>query len=184
MKCLEAVSHGITREKSLAPKGSGPPVVGEADPEMVSGGGYMKKLSFSILVLLLAGLLGSVTYAQDFRQLMSINIPFDFVVGNKSLPSGEYYVLGSAGNSFIWIRDLQGKMVAITNTVPNRSPDRAANSALHFNRYGDTYFLHKVVVAGLDIAKELSKSKREREVQLASAGAAIATVQSASAAIK
>ena len=115
---------------------------------------------------------------------MSINIPFDFVVGNKPLPSGEYYVLGSASNPFIWIRALQGKMVALTITVPNRNPNPAANSVLYFNRYGDTYFLHKVAIEGLNTTKELRKSIRERIVRLASTGAAITTVQSAYAAIK
>jgi hypothetical protein len=144
----------------------------------------MKKFGFSILVLLFAGMLAGIASAQGMRELMTITIPFDFVAGNQSLPSGEYYVLGSSVHSLIWIRNLDRKRVTVENTIPFKGLEAAAYSALQFHRYGDTYFLHKIVLAGQDMAKVVLKSTREREVKLASAKPSIVILKTADASTK
>src|SRR5512136_1368023 len=108
-------------------------MVGRVDPGKAPGGGYMKRLGFSILIVLLAGLIGGLTYAQGMRELMALNIPFDFVVGDTSLPAGEYYVLGSSNHGFIWIRDLKSKNIAVAGTVPSPSLEPATKTALQFH---------------------------------------------------
>ena len=144
----------------------------------------MKRLGFSILIVLLAGLISGLTHAEGMRELMTLTIPFDFVAGNTSFPAGEYYVLGGPDQSLIWIKDLNAKKTAIVSTIPSISLEASTNSGLQFHRYGDTYFLYKVVLAGKDVSKVVGKSTREREIQLASGKATITTVLTADTATK
>ena len=139
----------------------------------------MKKINFRILALLLAVLTAGAVGAQQMERQMNITIPFDFVVGDKPLPAGEYNVLGGSSHNFIWLKSADCRNVAVTSTIYSSNKDLAEKSLLQFRRYGDSYFLSKVVVAGESTSKTLGQSKREREVALIAARAGIATVQAA-----
>ncbi len=130
----------------------------------------MNKLSLSILLLVLAGLMAGTASAQLARHLFTIDVPFPFVVGTTTLPAGQYEVSGNGSHDLIWIKTWDGKSVALTLAIPTVSGKPAESSALVFNRYGNDYFLAKVLEAGDSTATQSIKSKREREVaQLAAA---------------
>ena len=76
------------------------------------------------------------------------NVPFEFSVGYKSMPAGEYSVqtIASDGNGLL-IQSTDGKISALrlsdtTDTTP-ASKDRA-HARLVFHRYGERYFLAEV----------------------------------------
>ena len=124
----------------------------------------MKKLSVSILVLFLASLMVGTAGAQIVRYWFTIDVPFSFMVGLRSLPSGHYEVFGSPNHNLIWIKSSDGKTLALTYAVPTTNRESVERSALVFNRYGDDYFLAKVLTAGTSIAAGMTKSQREREL--------------------
>ncbi len=134
------------------------------DPRKVLRGGHMKKLSLSILVLVLAGLMVGTASAQLTRLVFTIDVPFPFMVGTTTLPAGHYYVSGSPNHDLIWIKSEDGKSVGLTLAIPAVSARPAESSALVFNRYGNDYFLAKVLEAGDSTAAQMAKSKREREI--------------------
>jgi hypothetical protein len=138
----------------------------------------MKRLNFQLLVLLLIGLTAGFAWAGQMDRLMNVDIPFDFVVGNRSLPSGQYVVLGTGATPFIWIREANsGKHIQLIGTTPELNKANAEQSLLQFRKYGDSYFLAKIVVADKSYSKVVSQSKREREVALAAAGTGIGAVK-------
>jgi hypothetical protein len=121
-----------------------------------------KQLSLLSLGLLLVT---ALAYAKTVN--MKVNIPFNFVVGGATLPSGEYGVegLGVAGNA-ISIRKLDQTAKSLTLSVRCESSKTQEKSKLVFHRYGDRYFLAQIWMAGDNSGHELPKSRRETEVAM------------------
>ncbi|HZP16879.1 MAG TPA: hypothetical protein VFB00_02865 [Terriglobales bacterium] len=121
----------------------------------------MKKHRFLLGLGLL--LLGTLASAQTVD--MKVNVPFDFVVGKATLPSGDYTVKS-------WISD--GSAISIRNAdktaqslvLANRceSTKIPENPKLVFHRYGNRYFLAQIWMAGNNSGRELSPGKQEREL--------------------
>ena len=133
----------------------------------------MKKYSLGILVVLFAGLLaGTVSAATD--KLMTVNVPFAFLVGKSLMPAGGYEVLGAT--NAIWIRSSDGANVSNSITFSDREKKVPNNCALVFTRYGDDYFLSKVLIEGRQNAKALPKSRREMERERLAKGGKISGV--------
>ncbi len=142
----------------------------------------MKKLSLCVFVVLFAALFVGVSNAQTMRQLMVIDIPFDFFVGDKALPAGHYSVLGGANYPYVWVRGEQKDSIAISWTSPNSTAKISQSNSLTFHRIGDTYFLAKVTLVGKDTYQTLPKTAREKELETLAANRAVTLVAGAAAA--
>ena len=92
------------------------------------------------------------------------NIPFDFMVGGEKLSAGEYTVETGVAQSAMMVRNWKTKRPAgsITQNFQVRA---GSKPQLIFRRYGDQYFLAKVITYTSGI--ELPKSKAEREASKA-----------------
>jgi hypothetical protein len=123
----------------------------------------MKKQLLSIVTVL--SLLLAVT-GIGFAQVpaaISVDIPFDFTVGNKPLPAGKYTIkrLGSADTMIIQSADNASSAPFLVHggeTVNGYAPCQVS-----FNRYGDEYYLSQVWDGSDNMGKKLLKSKSERE---------------------
>jgi len=74
---------------------------------------------------------------------MRAKIPFDFQVGNRILPAGEYDVRNESDWIILKRSDGSGVSTAVmTNAALSPVADRGAR--LQFHRYGDAYFLAQV----------------------------------------
>ena len=91
------------------------------------------------------------------------NIPFQFAVGKATLPSGEYRIK-SVNDSTLMIRSKDGHQGAVAITVAVTSHQSGDTGKLVFNRYGDQYFLSKILPAGHPTGRELVKSRAELEM--------------------
>ncbi len=124
----------------------------------------MKKRAFVIASVLALSIMAAtqVALAQDS---MVVNIPFEFVAGNATLPAGEYLVQSPEfGPAVILInRAIPDASVALV-TMPASARDPQSASKLVFNRYGERYFLSKIWKEGSSQGKQLSKSRREKEL--------------------
>jgi hypothetical protein len=120
----------------------------------------MKRQVFVIFASL--SLLLMSVYAQSSAVIVA-NIPFDFIVRDKTLPAGEYTVT-RAGQGVLLIRSLDctAKMFFTTNTVESAK----TRDELVFNHTGDKYFLSRVWTAGNNIGSELQKCRTERDLRL------------------
>jgi hypothetical protein len=120
----------------------------------------MKKQILNAVVTLSAIITLSIAGFAGLSRNLGANIPFDFMVNGKKLPAGKYIVETGSAQSALAIRSFETKQgaVSITQSFQVRA---GAKPQLIFHRYGNQYFLAKVIsdTGGL----ELPKTKAERE---------------------
>jgi hypothetical protein len=89
------------------------------------------------------------------------NIPFDFMVGNKMFPAGEYTVSRGTSTGTLLIRNYEAKKAA--NFIVQSATGKVESKAkLVFNRYGEDYFLSQIWDGSSD-GNQVPKSKAERK---------------------
>lgn len=134
----------------------------------------MKKQAYTVIAMMvLVGSMAMAAQAQNNgRPALVAEIPFEFNVGNKTLPAGEYMVRSVSDTSPIVVLDIQsrnGKAGAMLMmiSVQGKTPDRAK---LMFNRYGNQYFFAQTWLDGETIGLEAPRSRAERVAQRELAG--------------
>lgn len=112
------------------------------------------------LLLTLATVLIATTAA--YPQTAIADIPFPFSVGKSVLPAGKYTfdTQGSQGVLRVRSEDWKSAVMILTNRV---EPGRQEVGKIVFNRYGDTYFLSRVLYPS-GTGRVLWKSPREIEL--------------------
>ena len=118
-------------------------------------------------LLMMVAMFGATASAhgQSLSAHIRARIPFDFVVGNKKLPAGEYF-LGNAQNTSDLVLAISSRDgVANTLTVPVQIATPTDTAKLIFHRYGDQYFLFQVWQVGTMTGRAVPKSGAERDVE-------------------
>jgi len=116
--------------------------------------------------LVAVAMLASTRVARAQDQLM-VNVPFDFVAGNKTMPAGEYAVKAiGPTNMLVLVARTDSTSSAFLPTHAAVSSQPQIESKLVFNRYGNRYFLAQVWTVGNSSGLQLIKSNREKEVAL------------------
>ena len=95
-------------------------------------------------------------YGQGVIKRQSFVVPFEFSVGGKVLPAGEYRVSSEA--QIIRIQSKDGKKVATTLPIRTVGTKPADHVRLTFRRYGDEYQLSQVWLAD-GIGRELKRQR-------------------------
>jgi hypothetical protein len=98
---------------------------------------------------------------------MSALIPFDFIVGEQTLPAGTYEVRRVGDDPYLLsIQNVDDRReVAIFSTALLDEGDSIRQSGLVFHRYGDIYFLAKMMSQHEGISRKLEPSKQERRME-------------------
>ncbi|OFW30248.1 MAG: hypothetical protein A3J28_11860 [Acidobacteria bacterium RIFCSPLOWO2_12_FULL_60_22] len=109
--------------------------------------------------------LAAPLFAQSKKTLVA-KIPFEFVVGDRTLPASEYIVEHVFwGSSAIRIQTEDGPgPYGLTTSMLVQRPVHEAEGKLIFHRYGDTYFLSQVWLPTRITGQQVPKPKREREL--------------------
>ena len=122
--------------------------------------------AFAIAILLITLSAGS-SLAHPFGFGVRADVPFDFVVGTKTLPKGTYtlkLVQHNTSQNWLVITGWDNGETAFASSITVAAEDIEDNSPkLIFNRYGDQYFLSQVWSGARLAGKELPKSQQERE---------------------
>jgi hypothetical protein len=109
----------------------------------------------------------AATQAARAQEQLSVNIPFAFTAGERTLPAGEYRVQKLDGSSAVLlIRCTEPRGAVMVVTGPTQSGKLQERSKLVFNRYNDHYFLSQVWNAGYSSGRQLRKTQREKEIAL------------------
>jgi hypothetical protein len=148
------------REPEAGDKRNGPNGI-KTFPEEES---MTKRLSGFIAIAALAVTVAAPLSAQSVR--MTATIPFDFAIGNKTMPSGEYSVLSADRSYILQIRNSETHVgaLAVTGSVGGGEVSRAASPRLVFNRYGDHYVLAQVWGGYSSTGRQLPITRSEREL--------------------
>lgn len=136
-----------------------------------------KKLYSTFAMLSLALLMAVVSVQAQTGGNLEVNVPFEFQLGGKTLPAGEYRVKRLTQTSVL-VRSADGERSVIAQTPRAITVDRnekATQEKLVFNQYGNQYFLSQVWMARGGNGRELYKSDAEqhaaREQTTANGGA-------------
>ena len=122
--------------------------------------------SLSMFVMITGAFAMAVVSANGQSIRLAAQVPFDFVVGGKTFPAGEYSVNSIIQDgSALRIRNAEAtdSAMRLTNSIvakPNNSQSR-----LVFHRYGRTYFLAEVWRGGDSEGRQLLQSKQERAMK-------------------
>lgn len=142
-----------------------------------------RKLYSTFAMLSLLVTLAVVSVQAQSRGKIAATIPFEFQIGNKTLPAGEYSVKPLTQNSMlVQSEDGQASAIVVTNNrVQADINGKDARERLVFHQYGSKYFLSQVwLVRGGD-GRELNKTGAERqaakEQNLAGGGVKIQKVE-------
>ena len=117
----------------------------------------MKKIIQLVSFLGLALIFGGITANAQAVTKVDAKIPFDFVVGNRSLPAGDYVVRitdTSSGSQVLEIRD--SKREVLFTALMQENGDRTKQRAeLIFDRTSGNAVLAKIVTmdAGYNVAQ-------------------------------
>ena len=123
----------------------------------------MKKLlSQCTLACTLLLFAAASTTATPFTFKIEAKIPFDFQIGSKKFPKGEYTIESVGSSGLLLIRSVKGKKAINFSAVPDKQTEKP-KSRLSFRRYGDQYFLRKIW-DGQNSSFVLEKSSAEKKV--------------------
>jgi hypothetical protein len=117
----------------------------------------MKNLR-SILAVLAVLLMATAAHAQR-QTILSATIPFNFFVGDRAYPAGEY--LFSKSEAVIRITNAEQAKTEITLSNACESVTPSADSKLVFDSMGGNYFLRQIWVVGNSTGRELPRSRTE-----------------------
>jgi hypothetical protein len=95
---------------------------------------------------------------------LEANIPFQFHVGNTSLPAGRYIIRELEGNDLtvMQISSADGKQSALFDVESVQAKTTPGKSELIFNKYGDRYFLSEMFDEGNVDGNRLFTSRDEK----------------------
>ena len=127
----------------------------------------MTRQTLRIFTIFGALLLTAISVNAQSERTKVTNIPFNFNVGNQTLPAGDYVVKPARrGSDGAWlVQSTDGKESVLVNTRSVQAGKTQKNTKLVFNKYGDRYFLSQIWTDGNDSGRELVMRRQERQLE-------------------
>ncbi len=120
----------------------------------------MKRLRIVPLLAMILMAVGSA-FAQLDNQKVVAKIPFEFRMGDKLLPAGEYNI-STVRNTPMLVALGPDKNMISTHAI--ESLDASAATKLVFKNVSGRYFLSQIWVQGYNRGRELATTRMEREL--------------------
>jgi hypothetical protein len=96
----------------------------------------------------------------------AVQVPFEFMVGNKIVPAGEYtFQSANTWSQTLLIRKKSGNINMFSPSAIGENSKTAGSDGLLFHKYGDRYFLWAVEVKGSRTVYEVPETKAEAELR-------------------
>ena len=121
----------------------------------------MKRITATALLTLAALVPAGGAMAQG--RAVRATVPFDFSVGDKLLPAGNYEI-SEPSYGVIEVRNRDEHVTMLTSTRHDSHQSRNGNK-LVFHKYGDQYFLSEILCASSDINVSLAPAKAEKQAR-------------------
>jgi hypothetical protein len=97
---------------------------------------------------------------------MVTQVPFEFTVASKVVPSGQYVVEAlNASSNTLMIRNRDAKVNLFLISSRDEIKQPASHYALVFKHYGDSYFLSGIKLKDSKLTYRLPESKAEAELR-------------------
>jgi hypothetical protein len=127
----------------------------------------MKKQAYMIMAItMLIGIMSVSARAQNNKPYLIANIPFEFTVGNQTMPAGEYTVSVANPSSDLKVLRLRATSGHDSVMLQTRGVSRNASgdAKLVFNRYGNQYFFAQAWFQADSTGMQASKSRSEKQI--------------------
>ncbi len=108
-------------------------------------------------------MLAAATYSYAQTPIAKAAIPFDFQIGETSMPAGEYRI-SESGGYLLRVQGAKGQPSAILLTAPGSYKGKSKDPVLQFHRYGDEYYLAQIWNPDSNKCQAVSQSKRAKEL--------------------
>ena len=125
----------------------------------------VKGFSMLMLIVGLAFMTAVVSANGQTSKRIVTDIPFEFVVGDKTMPAGQYEVRQmTIGGEVLLIsnRETNAAVVRLTKQLP---AERNTQARLVFHCYGQRYFLAEAWSGGDSDGKLFKRSRQERAIE-------------------
>lgn len=125
----------------------------------------------------IAAVLAVVPALAQTPTIIKADVPFDFSVGGKVLPAGEYTVTERTGSSAILVRSADSAESVFVLAMWSSKKAGDENTAMVFHRVDNHYYLSGIKVEGESFGRELVKSPAERETEGAGLRPIVASIK-------
>jgi hypothetical protein len=126
--------------------------------------------NLTIAIMIVCGVFAIKGQAQtNVSPTMRADVPFTFIVGDKTLPAGVYTVSilnPTSDRKTLQIRSENGRVSAIVQTA-GANAALARHPKLVFHRYGEQYFFAQAQLAGDSTSLAATKTRAERAMKRA-----------------
>lgn len=123
----------------------------------------IKGITMLTMILAIAFATAVVSANAQSANTVVAQIPFEFTVGDKTMPAGNYQINRSLGNALTLRSSEPATSVSrLTNVI---QPGKDKHTRLLFHRYGERYFLAEVWTGAGDVGRQLLKSRQERAIE-------------------
>jgi hypothetical protein len=123
----------------------------------------LKRLTMLMLLLTIALVTAVATASGQSQHRVNASVPFEFIVGDKTLAAADYRIDTVGEALAIRNADAKNSVIRLANTI---APKERKSARLVFHRYGNTYFLSEVWEGGDRIGRRLVESRQERAMRL------------------
>jgi hypothetical protein len=124
----------------------------------------LKGFAMLVLVVALAAATAAATTPAQTANRIVANVPFEFSVGYKTMPAGEYQIrIVNSANDALLIQSADSKSSALRLSEAT-SRKKNKDVKLVFHRYGERYFLAEVW-NGTDTGRQLLRSQEEKGIE-------------------
>ncbi len=125
----------------------------------------IKGFTMVTLILAIALMTAVVSANAQSATVLVAEVPFEFVVGDQTLPAGEYRIKPSALSSTLAIQSADSGKTAMRLTNGTEPSRRNKIAKLVFHRYGQRYFLAEVWNGNDNAGRQLFKSRQEKAIE-------------------
>ena len=94
---------------------------------------------------------------------LKANVPFDFMVGGRMLPAGEYMFGTSGANGVLMVQNRAGNTTTMVLASPDSSLSHSRDALIVFHRYESGYYLSGVWDGNRNFGRSVRTSSSERE---------------------
>ena len=114
------------------------------------------------MLLTMALVTAAATANGQPQHRISARIPFEFIVGDRTLAAADYRIDAVGAALAICSADSKNNVVRLANVMTQKE---SKSTRLVFHRYGNTYFLSEVWEVGDRIGRRLVESRQERAMR-------------------
>jgi hypothetical protein len=127
----------------------------------------MRKLSLIVVTLSFLVIAGRASAYAQVTDTIEADVPFDFRVGEMSLPAGKYTIkrLDSVSEGVMEIRGADGHKVRVFLTENAQAAREPHQTEIIFDRAGDRLFLSEIFEKGDRFGVEVPKSRAEKRLE-------------------